>query len=68
MNHIELPKPKIKVRKFNKKLHQNAIESGLHPTIAKILAARPIVEEDLSKILEPKLSNLVHPENMQVLP
>lgn len=65
MNHIELPTPKIKVRKFNKKLHQNAIENGLHPTIAKILAARPIVEEDFNKILEPKLSNLVHPENMQ---
>jgi single-stranded-DNA-specific exonuclease len=65
MSYIELPIPKIKTRKFDGKLHEMAISNGLHPTIAKILAARPIIPDHLPKILDPKLSNLEHPEKMK---
>lgn len=65
MNYIELPIPKIKIREYNDKLQNVAIANGLHPTIAKILAARPVFEDNFAKIVEPKLSNLEHPENMK---
>ena len=64
MTNTALPTPKIKIRKLNSKLHKAALANGLHPTIAKILAARPIEEHNLSKIIAPKLSLLEHPENM----
>lgn len=65
MNYIELPIPKIKVREYNNKLKNIAIAGGLHPTIAQILAARPVIADHFAKIVEPKLSNLEHPENMK---
>ncbi len=65
MNYIELPVPRIKIREYSDNLQNTAINQGLHPAIAKILAARPIVQDNFSKILEPKLSNLEHPENMK---
>ena len=65
MTNIKLPTPKIKIRQLNQKLHDLAVANGLHPAIAKILAARPIEEHNLSKIIEPKLSLLEHPETMQ---
>ena len=65
MNYVELPIPEIKIREYNNKLQDRAIAHGLHPTIAKILAARPVFEDNLVKIIEPRMSNLEHPENMK---
>jgi single-stranded-DNA-specific exonuclease len=64
-NYIHLPVPKIRLRKLNNKLRADAMNVGLHPAIATILAARPILEDHLSKVIEPKLADLEHPYKMQ---
>lgn len=65
MTHIELPIPKIKTRLIDQKIRNAALSSGLHPTIANILAGRPVPIEHISNIVSPKISLLEHPETMQ---
>ena len=65
MTYLELPVPKIKTRKINIKIQDLALASGLHPTIARILAARPIEVDNIAKIIKPQMSLLEHPKQMQ---
>jgi single-stranded-DNA-specific exonuclease len=59
---IEIPKPKIKARKRDAAVEQNGLDLGLHPVIARIVAARPIFSElPLLQAISPKLSNLSTP-------
>lgn len=65
MTNIELPVPKIKIRKLNENIHKAALDIGLNSHIARILARRPIEKHNLAQIIEPKLALLEHPEIMQ---
>lgn len=65
MNYIELPVPKIKLRAHNNRVQAAAIDQGIDPIIANVLAKRPVMEEILSQIISSKLSNLPHPQDMK---
>lgn len=66
MDNIELPIPKIKTRQSDLDNEQFALSQGLHPLLARIIAARPKPNNfDYKQMLEPKLGNLYHPLQMQ---
>jgi single-stranded-DNA-specific exonuclease len=65
MNYTELPEPDIKVRRYCDITKQQAENNGLPSVIAQILAARSQAEQNFAELIDPKLSNLVHPTNMQ---
>lgn len=57
-----LPKPSIQSKPRNPLLEKEALELGMNPTIAKIIAARPLPEKvPLSDSLAPKLKCLSKP-------
>lgn len=55
---------KIKSRKIDATLEQQATEQGLHPLLARIIAGRT-VSPDLDSIIKPSLAHLDHPFSMQ---
>jgi len=62
MDIISLPIPKIKARKIDLEIEQQAQQHGLHPLLARIIAARPKPNNyDIQQQLDPKLTNLDHP-------
>lgn len=63
---MELPIPKITARKFNPDIFQAGTLLGLHPVIARVLAARQLPSEfSLEQILAPKLTHLLAPHSMK---
>lgn len=63
--HTDIPKPKIKARQLNSAIEQDGLNLGLHPIIARIVAARPIFSElPLLQAISPKLSHLSIPGAM----
>jgi len=61
-----LPQPKLKARTVVPKLEQAAIQLGINPVLARVIAARPIQEDtDLENFLDPKLTCITHPLQMQ---
>lgn len=66
MDNIELPIPKIKARITDANSEQTALSQGLHPLLARIIAARPKPNNfDYKQMLDPKLGSLNHPLQMQ---
>lgn len=66
MDELHLPEPAIKTRVINPDVLQQAQNQGLHPILARIIAARPKPQAlKLANIIEPKLSCLDHPLTMQ---
>ena len=62
---IDLPKPKIKLRKTDPNQEKIGLEQGLHPLLARILAARSIPHElQPHEVLNIKLSSLAQPYDM----
>lgn len=60
-----LPPPKIQNRSVDLAIIAAAEQKGLHPLLARIIAARPQPEHpDLQQLLEPKLAALQHPMKM----
>lgn len=61
-----IPKPMLKVRKVNPVLEQQALDAGLHPLVARIVAGRPI-QATLSTldVLSPKLKHLISPYGLK---
>lgn len=68
MSYVELPEPKIKIRAHNNNLQAASIATGLNDILANIVAKRPIIEGNLSKIIEAKLADLPHPKNLKDMP
>lgn len=61
----EIPVPKIKRRPINEKREQEALEAGLNPVLARIIAARPFLEnESVTLSLSPKLKSLEDPKSL----
>lgn len=66
MDNIDLPIPKIKARIADPVSEQQALAQGLHPLLARIIAARPKPNNfDVKLMLDSKLSSLDHPHTMQ---
>jgi len=66
MDTISLPIPKIKARKIDLELEKQAQQQGLHPLLARIIAARPKPNNhDIQQQLDPKLGSLDHPLTMR---
>ena len=64
-NYIELPIPAIKTRTPNSTVMESALNQGLHPILARIIASRSISNKsDLKDILIQKLNMLDHPYKM----
>ena len=62
MNYIEFPEPKVKVRKLDLEREQMAKDQGIHPLVARILAARPYPNDiSVTEMLTPSLKCLDHP-------
>lgn len=60
-----VPLPKVRLREINVQREQEALNAGLSPLIAKIVAGRPFLEESCPKeLLAPKLKSLDNPENL----
>ncbi len=54
--------PNLKVRDMDEAIQQQAIEKGLHPIVARVIAARPLPEGVLlDQVLAPKLKDLHQP-------
>lgn len=63
---ISLPVPKIKARKIDFELEQQAKQHGLPPLLARIIAARPKPGNcEILQMLDSKLSNLDSPLTMR---
>jgi len=61
----KLPPPKIKQRAIDEKRQASALEAGLDPVLAKIIAARPFLEEaPPHELLSPKLKTLDAPNKL----
>lgn len=66
MDNIDLPIPKIKARTADPVSEQQALAQGLHPWLARIIAARPKPNNfEVRKMLDSKLASLDHPFSMQ---
>jgi len=66
MQDLDHPEPILRMRVPNPLIEQQGLAVGLHPVIAKIIAARPLYEElPLLEALSPKLKHLSSPFNMQ---
>ncbi|HSX20045.1 MAG TPA: DHH family phosphoesterase, partial [Gammaproteobacteria bacterium] len=67
MDHtVNIPEPKIQARQRDLEVLQQAQAQGLHPLLARILAARPKPGVlNLTQMLDTKLSCLDHPLAMQ---
>ncbi len=62
---IELPKPEIKTKSYDKSIEREGIAAGLHPILARVVASRPILADiPLQQALFPKLKNLTSPFQM----
>lgn len=62
---LEIPKPRIKQRIRNPVLEQQGLEHGLHPVVARVLAARPLsTQRSPLEALMPKLKHLDTPFGM----
>lgn len=64
---LEIPKPTLKARNINRVIEQQALDAGLHPLVARIVAARPIYQATLpiSDRLSPKLKHLISPYGLK---
>lgn len=63
---MTIPELKIQRRTVNQQVQQQALEQGLHPLLARIIAARPQPKDkDVTQLINPKLSVLDHPLRMQ---
>lgn len=61
----KLPSPKIKRRHIDEKRHLQALEAGLDPVLAKIIAGRAFLEnESPQELLAPKLKTLDSPNTL----
>jgi len=59
---LQLPSPRLKIRPRNSVIEATALSQGLHPIIARILASRPLPDDDLPlQVLENKLVSLSSP-------
>ncbi len=66
MDTTSLPIPTIKARKIDLEIERQAQQQGLHPLLARIIAARPQPHNsDIQQQLEPKLGSLDHPLTMR---
>lgn len=66
MDTISLPIPKIKARKIDLEFEHLAQQQGLHPLLARIIAARPKPSNcNIQQLLDPKLGSLDHPLKMR---
>jgi single-stranded-DNA-specific exonuclease len=66
MDTISLPIPKIKARKIDLEIEKQAQQQGLHPLLARIIAARPKPSNyNIKQQLDPKLASLDHPLTMR---
>jgi len=62
---IEIPRPKIRARTPDPTIEQHGLAIGLHPIIARIVAARPVSSQSpLLQSLFPKLGHLSMPAGM----
>lgn len=60
-----LPIPRIAERELNQNIYHAGISFGLHPVIARVLAARQLPPEfTIEQILAPKLTQLLPPQSM----
>lgn len=65
-HNVTLPEPKIQARPIDQQVLKHAQTAGLHPLLARIIAARPQPKDlNLQLMLDPKLSCLDHPAAMQ---
>ncbi len=65
-HNVTLPAPKIQARAINQQVLQQAQAAGLHPLLARILAARPQPSDlDFKLMLDPKLGCVDNPSTMQ---
>ena len=63
---VELPIPKIKTRTIDTDIQQQILSQGLHPLLARIIAARTKPNNfDLQQMLDSKLGSLTHPLTMR---
>jgi single-stranded-DNA-specific exonuclease len=66
MKTLDIPLPKIKPRSLDKKIEQLGLSKGLHPLLARVVAARPLPSGfGVHDVLHPKLECLDHPLTMQ---
>ncbi len=66
MVEVDLPKPVIKIKPYDKAIEQHGIEAGLHPIVARIVASRPLPSHiPLLQAISPKLKNLSSPLNLK---
>lgn len=64
---LSIPAPKIQARTRDILVEQRALEQGLHPLLARILAGRPLpksLDEDITQIIAPRLAWLINPLRM----
>jgi single-stranded-DNA-specific exonuclease len=65
MVEVELPTPQIKIKAIDPLIEQQGLAAGLHPIVARIVAARPIPDGlPLMDALSPKLKHLFLPFTM----
>jgi single-stranded-DNA-specific exonuclease len=68
MENLRLPQPILKTRVRDKLIEQQGLEAGLHPIVARIIAARPLCEGlPILQALRPKLKMLTHPKEMSAI-
>lgn len=66
MTNVTLPSPRIQARKVDPDILAKATANGLHPVLARIIAARPNPSEfNIDQMLDPKLKFLDNPLLMQ---
>jgi single-stranded-DNA-specific exonuclease len=65
MLDIELPRPVIKTKPYNRDLEQQGLAAGMHPIAARVIASRSLaIDVPLEQALFPKLKHLYSPVNM----
>jgi len=66
LSEIKLPKPVIRVKPFQPSKEEEGLSAGLHPVLARVIAARPLPSEvPILEAISPRLKNLFAPLNMQ---
>lgn len=63
---IELPRPVIKTKPYNRTVEDKGLAAGLHPVLARIVASRSLPDDiPLLEALSPKLKRLSSPFNLK---
>lgn len=62
---LEFPTPVIKSRSYDAEILKKSLSIGLHPVLARIVAARPLSDKfSLQEALSPRLNQLSSPQEM----